>query len=122
MDLSILKLQDNGNPSLEVLILSVDIDTNLNGYAVCDNTYISGTTNLSNERRNFFWFPNKGVKAGELVALWTRPGKYCNVTNKAGKVVHYFHWGLSNGVWNNTGDLAILIEIAAYDRRVVNKV
>lgn len=122
MELTIIKIIDHGNPSSEKVILKAEQDLNLYSYAICDNTYKSGTEEFSNERRNFYSFPAMDIRKGEYVILWSKSGNYHKTKTENGNICHNFYWSLTQGVWNNNGDLAVLINIEQIQVHVVKKV
>ncbi|MCD3616437.1 hypothetical protein KX362_23410, partial [Escherichia coli] len=83
------------------------------------STYENGQ--VSNKHRHVYFFPDKSVKKGEYVILFTRSGK-----NKTGTwnddddtVTHRFYWGLDTTVWNEDGDEALVLKYRIVDRKKV---
>lgn len=109
-NLKINRIFDPGNKDEEVVQLIASADVNLGHYMITDNTYDS-SGGASNKWRHSFHFPSVTVKNGDLVQLWTKPGKD-QVTdhekdNRKYKT-HHFHMGLKTSVWNASGDIARL--------------
>lgn len=111
MNVSIRKVADSSKHSDERLILDVLEDTDIGEYAVLDTTY-TPSNSVSNKVRHCYWFPDKKVKKGDLVVLYTNPGTNTIQKNKDGSTTHFFHWGLKVSVWNNTGDCAVVLHIS----------
>jgi len=118
MNITIRGVRDNGTLSDERLVLVVEEDLDIGEYCVADTTYIKEGT-VSNKLRHFYWFPDKSIKKGDLVVLYTKSGKYSYRENKDGTKSHFFYWGLDNTVWNADGDCAVVFEIFSWKHKRV---
>lgn len=119
MDLQLIGVLDRGVPHLECVHLKVVNDCNLDRYMVCDTTYLDQNT-MSNKLRHQYWFAhNNHVKFGSHVLLYSSIG-----TDKTafynGVSFHTFYWNLEHQIWNNTGDRAVLFQLAAWQSVAVN--
>jgi len=110
MDVRISKISGHGDYKSECVLLEVVADCDIGAYMLADSTYTS-ENRISNKVRHTFWFPDKKVKKGDFVSLWTQGGTDTTTTNDAGKTVHRFYWGLKQAVWNDDGDCALLFLI-----------
>ncbi|UAJ10649.1 hypothetical protein [Polymorphobacter megasporae] len=117
MEVSITGVYGHGDASKEHVMLSVDSDCDLGGYILADTTYVE-PNRVSNELRHMFWFPTKRVVAGDTVVLRTCAGTQTEEKRELGSTRHRFYWGLEVAVWNDTGDVAILFEIAEWAFRI----
>lgn len=108
MQMKIVSIHNHGNSSKERVWLKVLEDCDLTYYAVADSTYTEDG-GLSNKLRHFFWFPNHGVSKGDFVSLRTGKGTDKTFVNDNNDTVHRFHCGLDTSVWNDDGDIAVLI-------------
>jgi hypothetical protein len=117
MKLQIVRIADRGVATQERLHLRALADTNLAYFIVFDTTY-TNPNSISNLQRHAFWFPSQLVKAGDNVVLITGPGTPTQRRDPSGVTNHFFHWGLSNTVWNNTGDCAVLFEVASWQTSI----
>lgn len=117
MKLKFLRIESGGNASAEAVWLKVTADCNLNTHILADTTY--DETRKSNLVRHTFWFPDRVAQKDDFVVIYTRKGK--NAVNKTtqGKPLHRLFWNLEEAVWNDEGDLATLLEIAASIRFAV---
>ncbi len=92
----------------ERLILKVNQDDNLANNAIVDSqSTIFGRVPKKN--RHVFWFPNREVKAGDSIILYTKRGKV--VAPVKGEQRHLFYWNLDDGIWTSKNDSAILIRM-----------
>lgn len=48
------------------------------------------------------------------MVLYTKKGQQTELANDKGTRTHVFYWGLERAVWNDTGDCAVLFEVAAW--------
>ncbi len=106
MNIKIKQIVDHGHND-ERIVLSVVEDDDIGRYLIMDSTYTS-SQNISNKLRHTYWFPDKKVKAGDLIILYTKHGKQSQKANKNGTTSHFFYWDLKNNVWNDDGDAAVL--------------
>jgi len=113
MDLKIISVHGQGDFNSEYVLCRVIEDCDVGRYQLCDTTYLDNGR-VSNKLRHTFWFPDKAVKKGDLVSVWTRSGNDTTEKNSAGTIVHRFYWGMSKAVWNNDGDCAVLQQLATW--------
>lgn len=114
MKVTIRSVHGHGDYDKEYVVLDVKDDCDIGRYLVADSTYTS-ETKVSNKLRHLYWFPDKQVKKGEIVVLYTKSGKNYSGTTDRGTPVHYFYWELGVPVWNDTGDCAVLIEANTWE-------
>lgn len=113
MDVKIIQIvkKDLNN---EVVWLKVLRDTDIGHYMIMDTTYIN-ENKISNKHRHAYWFPDKPVKKGDFVALYTKLGRNTSFENKASMETHHFFWNMKSQVWNDTGDAAVLINTPQWE-------
>lgn len=111
MKVEVHSINNHGNAATEYVMLKVTKDCLLGDHVLADSTY-QGDSTISNRLRHMFWFPGKSpAKAGEYAVVYTRIGADTTRTVN-GIVYHDFYWGLKGPVWNDTGDVAVLMELA----------
>ena len=111
MHIKLINIRNAGDENERLLIRVLD-DCNLKGYAIVDNTYENGI--VSNVNRHVYFFPDKHVKKGNIVRLYTKKGTNYDVEANYGKekVTYYnFFWGFEEEitVWNQSGDIPYII-------------
>jgi hypothetical protein len=112
MNLNIVRIEGRGANNTERVVLKAAADLNLTYYLLVDTTY-STPTSISNLLRHVFWFPTFNVKAGDFVVVYSGVGTQKTMPNTGGVgQTHFFYWNLRETVWNNTGDCAVLMEVA----------
>ncbi|WP_395443254.1 hypothetical protein [Caulobacter sp. UC70_42] len=110
MKLKIVDVKSKGDYDNEYVVLRATADCNLKDYMVCDETYdAAGKSNLN---RHSYWFPDHLVTKGDYVTVWTKTGKNIVGQMESGDPAHRFFWNLKEAVWNDSGDVAHLVEIA----------
>ena len=115
MDLSIRAIRDAGSKELERIVLRVREDCNVGDFLIMDTTYDGDR--ISNKLRHTYWFPDKDVRKGDLVILYTKEGKISEKVNLSGNISHFFYWNLKETVWNMDEDCAVLFSISEYETK-----
>lgn len=100
----------------ERLVLKVLKDCDIGMYLTFDTTYTEDGK-VSNLVRHPYWFPDKKVKAGDLVVLYTKKGEQSEKKNTDGSTSHFFYRGLERTIWNQSADCAVLLEISTWTTR-----
>lgn len=113
MNIEIISVHNRDDASKEHVLLRVTENADVGRYLLCDTTFL-GSGKISNKLRHVFWFPDKKVKKGELVSLWTGTGTDTEAKSTQGVKVHRFYWNLAKPVWNDDKDCAVLIEAATW--------
>jgi hypothetical protein len=113
MDLNIHSIQNHGDQTKEFIDLVASVDCEIGDYQLADTTYTAENV-VSNKLRHVYWLPNKNIKAGEYVRVFTGAGTPDTVKSSNGTVIHKLFWGLREGVWNDKGDSALLMKITQW--------
>ena len=116
MKLEIVKINNRGDQTQEYVTLRVLEDANLEFCLLTDTTY-TDDTHISNKLRHLYWFSQKAVKKGDFVWLYTGKGTNTSRGNDSQTTTHIFYWGLSQPIWNNNADCAVLFEVNAWQTR-----
>lgn len=112
MNLELSSVHGQGKASEEFVILTVLRDCDLQYYMLADTTFV-GPGNISNKTRHSYWWAPCTVKSGDKIVLLTGVGADTKEA-KSGFSIHIFYWNLGTAVWNNTGDAAVLFNVAAW--------
>mgnify|MGYP001267578516 CR=1 FL=1 len=123
MDVKIIKIESKGDFDKEYVLLEVLSDCEIGEYLLADSSYTS-EGKLSNKIRHIYWFPNKTVKKGDFVFVFTRPKKMNDKTEWSNNYTnnHAFYWNLKIAIWNDEGDYATLFEIKSRIHKKVSNV
>lgn len=116
MKIDIQSVSNHGDFDKELVTLTVNADCDAGIHILTDTTY-TGEGKVSSLLRHMFWLPDKQVKKGDFIQVYTKAGTNTSHSNKANTTTHVFFWGLKTAVWNNTKDCAVLIEIAEWQHK-----
>jgi hypothetical protein len=120
MKLEIVSIHNHGKAAQEFVMLKVLKDCKLGDHVLTDSTYLR-ENEISNRLRHMFWWPGTSpANAGDWVVVYTAEGKN-GVRQTPQGTIRDFYWGLKNPVWNDAGDVAVLMEIAAWTWKSSNK-
>jgi len=94
----------------ERLVLDVVQDDDIGRYIVfCTTLMDPQIPSFSTSIRRQYWFPDKLVKKGDVVVLYTKVGKQSEKKNNDNSTSHFFYWGLSEPIWlENSQVVAVL--------------
>jgi hypothetical protein len=109
MKLEIISVHNHGDYDKEYVRLQAREDCDVGRYLLADTTY-TNDGKVSNKLRHTYWFPDKNIKKGDLVCVWTKPGANATTSTSTGTPIHHFYWNLQTAVWNDEGDCAALLE------------
>jgi hypothetical protein len=113
MKVKIVSVHGQGDYEREFVLLRVVEDCDIGRYQLSDSTY-TANGKVSNKVRHVYWFPDKDVAEGDMISLWTKPGKDQSTRMDSGAPLHRFYWGLRTAVWNDDGDVAVLQHVASW--------
>ncbi|HUU56532.1 MAG TPA: hypothetical protein VMW93_04250 [bacterium] len=114
MNIEIKAIRDSGTKDKERIVLRVLKDEDIGFYVIFDTTFTE-EGNISNKVRHSFWFPDKKVRAGDLVVLYTKRGQAKEREKPRGITTHFFYWGLDKTIWNEEGDCGVLLKVSNWD-------
>lgn len=66
-----------------------------------------------------YWFPDKEVRSGDLVILYTKPGEYSVINNQLGTRTHFFYWGSKGTLLNKPKDAIALLTINGWSYKAL---
>ena len=116
MSLKITNTHNDSTSSKEFIELEVTEDISLKNYAIVDQTF--DQKKISNTFRHIYEFPNTNVSKGDKIMLFSGKGKNVFV-EKGDHKTFTLYWNSDECIWNNTGDIAILISYKDIGRETV---
>lgn len=116
MKIDIKSVSGHGDYDKEFVTLNVNVDCDAAIHVLTDTTYTSDGK-VSSLLRHMYWLPDKQVKKGDFIYVYTKTGTNNSFANKAGTTTHAFYWGLKTAVWNDAKDCAVLFEIASWQHK-----
>jgi hypothetical protein len=109
MRLQITSVADRGNGDKERIVMKATADIDVGRFAI----FRAGANDEgapTSDVADVFWFPDKAVKARDLVVLYTKAGKTSERPSKSGGTVHFFYWGRPNPLWStSSGRIPVLV-------------
>ena len=118
MNPKIKYFQDIGDLSKERLVLVVEREDDIGNYLIF-RTDSAGDDSVSSSVKATFWFPNKPVKAGDFIVLYTKSGKQSEKTASSGITSHFFYWGFPTAIWSE-GEAAVILRTSEWSFSAVS--
>jgi hypothetical protein len=113
MNLKLKSIADKGDPQKERLVIRVLNDTDVGEFLVMRTGFVDDSVNIGVE--NTYWFPDKLVKAGDLIILYSRAGKIQEKALDRGGNAHFFYWGQSRAIWQSPNTGAVLAHAPVWE-------
>lgn len=115
MKLKLSSIADKGDFQKERVVIRAIDSTGVGEFVLlCTGVNDDGGLNIGVV--NTYWFPDKEVRAGDLVVVYSKTGTNSekaldNGTNKA----HFFYWGLSREVWSSSRVAPVLLHAPIWE-------
>lgn len=114
MNLEIKSFADGGDIQRERLVIRVLKDEDIGEYVVLRSKATPEGAPISGSKRAY-WFPDKRIKAGDLVVLYTRAGKPGQKPLSQGGTAYFYYWSLNEPIWGaDSGNTAVLLTIGEW--------
>lgn len=98
MNVVINTIADKGSIQNERVVVKALVDVDIGRYGIFRTG--KSATGITNSVYNTYWFPDRQVRAGDLIVLYTKAGVYSVKRNLDGSDAHFYYWGLSAPLWN----------------------
>lgn len=113
MKLKITSFPDAGNLAKERLVIQVFADLDIGDYLVM-RSRVSERSPTPGKKATF-WFPDKDIKSGDRVVLYSKAGAASEKALKSGGRAHFFYWDLDEAVWGESKHGAVLVHAAEWE-------
>lgn len=113
MNIEILGVKEKGNKNKERIVFKALSDLDIGYYMVFFTEKLEENA-FNGNAKHVFWLPNKEIKKGDLVVLYTKHGKESEKTNLNGDTSYFYYVGLENPFFNNSIKVPALIEVKAW--------
>jgi len=100
MNIKLKSIADKGELERERIVISILRDTDIGDYTLMQTGYKEATNRVTTTVYDTFWFPNKEVKMGDLVIVYTKKGKNKEKELTDGCKAHFFYWKRLEPLWN----------------------
>ena len=103
-------IKDKGDLDSERSVFKVISDCNLGDF-IAFRTKETSEDGISSKIELPFWFPDKRIKKGDTVVLYSKKRRVNEKTNKDGSISHFFYWGNDTPLFLEDDDSVLLVEI-----------
>lgn len=121
MNLAIQKIVTPGKLDTERVLFKVLAEEAIGFYGVF-KTVETGENTVSSNVRKTYWFPDKDVKKGDLIVLYSKSGINTERKESDGSTVHFFYWGNNASQWEKrekASDAVVLFKIAEWGHKTI---
>lgn len=87
--------------------MRVEMDEDIGFFAVF-RTLVQDD-HITNSVTDVYWFPNKQVRAGDLVILYSKSGTNTERVLKNGNTAHFFYWSKGVTLWKHANYAPTLV-------------
>ena len=119
MLISINKLKGKGDLDDERLVMEAGMNLDVGDYAVFQTGYSNGGPTI--KVHHAYWFPNKEVREGDLIILYTRAGSQHERRSEDGGTSHFYYWNKKSAIWDEPNTCPILLyapDWSVYDQDI----
>lgn len=113
MKLKLDNILDAGNLEKERVSLKAGAAVNIGKYLLAKGTELDEKS-VANRISDVFWIPDREIKDGDLVVIYSKKGKDTERKNDDGTMSYFFYLGAMSPQWvgKNTG--ALVLEISEW--------
>ncbi len=112
MKFEISEIKDRGTLD-ERIIFTINEDCDIGKYFVFTTVRDADGKNITSLVRDAYWFPDKQVKKGDLVVLYSNEGKNSFKVNDDKTSSHFYYRNSKSPLLSNN-NLALLVELSAW--------
>ena len=111
MKLKISHIADPGNLDKERIAIEVDGDVDVGRFLLLQAEYRDN--NVFAWVSKTYWFPDKSVKEGDIVIVYTKEGVNNEITVEDNRI-HFFYWRLPEAIWAEEDRAPVLVETLSW--------
>lgn len=120
MKLEIGSFIESGNLEKERVVLVAKEDVDIGKFVVLRSKRGSSGMPMSGSK-TAYWLPDITLKAGDIVALYSKSGSPRKKTLDTGKTVHFYYWKLKNPIWGkSSNNTAVLLDVGEWTHKSPN--
>lgn len=120
MNIKLTSIKDNQNLDKERIIFSV-VENDFLGTYIVFKSRKTGEKVVSSAVEKTYWFPDKDVKKGDLVVLYSKAGVNTETKNVDGTTTHFFYWRSSELLWSDPTAAVVFGPLLSYDFKIVSE-
>jgi hypothetical protein len=112
MNLEIVEVESAGDLERERVVLRATSDVDVGRFAILSSRRTSDGHIAGGNIQSAYWIPDKKIKTGDLVIIYTKVGS-SSVKTSEGSTSYFFYWGLNFPRWTE-GFIPILTELSTW--------
>ena len=110
--LKITTIREKGDLSKERIVMKAQNSGNVGEFMLVQTGLQEGS--VTNKVYEAFWFPDKDVKAGDFVVVYTKRGSD-SAKPFNGVTSHFFYWGKDQSIWSSSEKAAVLMHAPEWE-------
>lgn len=118
MNITLRSVISRGDYQKERVTFRCNADTDVGQYLFLQTDSNDGLPTTGVKRT--FWFPDKTVRKGDLIVLYTRSGTQSEKVLTTGSKAHFFYWGVPVPAWREDGISAVILHAPEWDAGLVD--
>ena len=107
MQVKIGHVADKGDLDRERLVLHAKRNADIGDFLLIRTGVEDGE--VTTDVRDSFWFPDRPVKAGDLVVVYSKSGTHREKKIDGGRTAHFFYWGQKAPLWRDEDFAPVLL-------------
>lgn len=120
MKVQIQSFADAGVADKERIVINTTSDHDIGKYLLFYSNK-TAESNPTSGRKTMYWFPDKPIKAGDLVVLYSKKGRRSEKKLNNGSTIHFFYWGLEAPIWGDDSKIAVLMQSTEWNTATPEK-
>jgi len=113
MNLDLRGIENIGDLERERVVVRATQDVDIGDFAIfkCRKSADGGVA--SGHVPDAYWFPDRTIKSGDFVVLYTKKGTASEKKGETGSTTYFYYWGWARSQWSD--HIAALVHTAAWD-------
>ena len=109
MSVRLENFSNSGDLEKERIVMKVSANGDIGAYAVFRSLKRENeiTTTITDQ----FWFPDREIKKGDRIVLYSKSGDHSTKTNDDGTSSHFFYWDKTTPLWAESTYSAVLLHV-----------
>jgi hypothetical protein len=116
MIIEISSIADAGTFDKERVVLKAGADVDIGAYAAFISDVREGKA--TSGHKVAYWFPDKKVKAGDLIILYTKAGQDSEKVIAGAQTAHFYYWGLDKPQWGTKKRTLVLLRVSEWIHQI----
>lgn len=113
MKIKITSISEPGNLLKERVVIRVESACDIGEFVLLQTGFKDGSVNTGIYET--FWFPDKSVRPGDYVVVYTKKGTRSEKPSATGATSHFYYMGKQLPIWNQEGRSAVLMHAPEWE-------